>query len=78
MTQKDFLLEMDQLLDLPAGTLRGHEKLEELKNWDSTSLISLIALAESINDVQITPYQVVNCTTVGDILRLAQLDAAVE
>jgi len=74
MTRNEFLLEMDQLLELPAGTLRGHEKLEELKNWDSTSLISLIALAETTNGVHITPYQVISCITVADILRLAQIE----
>ena len=47
MNRDEFLLEMDEILDLPAGTLRGHEKLEELQNWDSTSLITFIALAES-------------------------------
>ena len=36
MTRDEFLLEMDETLGLPAGTLRGHEKLEELENWDST------------------------------------------
>ena len=44
MNRDEFLLEMDEILDLPAGTLRGHEKLEELQNWDSTSLITFIAL----------------------------------
>ena len=74
MTREKFLLEMDEFLGLPAGTLRGHEKLQELKNWDSTALISLIVLAETSNNVQITPDQVVDCTTVGDLLRLAQVE----
>ena len=43
MNRDEFLLEMDEILDLPAGTLRGHERLEELQNWDSTSLITFIA-----------------------------------
>ena len=45
-----FLLEIDEILGLRAGTLRGDEKLEDLQNWDSTALIRLfIALAESVS-----------------------------
>lgn len=74
ITREDFLLEMDEILGLSPGTLRGHEKLEELENWDSTSLISLIALAEGHNSVRISPEQVVGCSTVADLLRLAQVE----
>ena len=74
MTRDEFLLEMDQILGLRAGTLRGDEKLEELENWDSTSLITLIALADTNNGVRISLGQVVNCTTVADVLHLAGAD----
>jgi hypothetical protein len=72
MNRDEFLLEMDEILDLPAGTLRGHERLEELPNWDSTSLITFIALAETNNGASISPGQIVTCATVADLLRLAQ------
>jgi len=71
MNRDEFLLEIDDILGLPAGTLRGDEKLEELENWDSTSLISLIALADTNNGVRISLGQIVNCSTIGDVLRLA-------
>ena len=74
MNRDEFLLQMDEILDLPAGTLRGHERLEELQNWDSTSLITFIALAESNNGVSISPGQIVTCSTVADLLRLAQAE----
>jgi acyl carrier protein len=76
MTHSEFLLEMDEILGLPAGTLRGEEKLEELENWDSTSLISLISLAETNNGVAISPGQIVNCSTVADLLRLAGAESS--
>jgi hypothetical protein len=76
MTREQFLLGMDEFLGLPAGTLRGDEKLRELKNWDSTALISLIVLAETSNNVQNTPDQVVDCTMVADLLRLAQVEGS--
>jgi hypothetical protein len=74
MTSDEFLLQMDEILGLPAGTLRGNEKLEELENWDSTSLISFIALADSAAGANVSPAQVVNCLTVADLLRVARVD----
>lgn len=74
MTREEFLLQMDESLGLRPGTLRGDERLEELKSWDSTALISLIVLAETNNGAQISPDQVVGCSTVADLLRLAQVE----
>lgn len=74
MTRKEFLLEMDELLGLQPGVLQGDEKLEDLQNWDSTALIGLIVLAESANTVQISPDEVVGCSTVSDLLRLARVE----
>ena len=71
MTSQDLLLEVDKILGLRPGTLRGHERLDELENWDSTALISFVALAEGQNGVQISPVQIVSCSTVDDLLRLA-------
>ena len=67
MTREEFLLEMDEILGMRAGTLRGDEKLEELQNWDSTALIGLIVLAETANNTHISPDQVVGCSTVADL-----------
>ena len=74
MTRDQFLLEMDEILGLEPGTLKGHEKLEELENWDSTALVSLIAVAESHSNLDITLDQVVSCATVADLLRLVPLE----
>lgn len=74
MTRDQFLLEMDEILGLPTGTLRGHEKLEELASWDSIALINLIVLVETQNNASITPDQVVTCSTVADLLRLAGVE----
>ena len=72
----EFLLEMDEILGLRPGTLRGDEKLDELQNWDSAALIGLIVLAETANDAHISPDQVVGCSTVADLLRLARVDGS--
>jgi acyl carrier protein len=78
MTHDEFLLQMDEILGLPAGTVQGHQKLEELENWDSTALISFIVLAESNSNVSVSPDQIVSCSTVADLVRLAQVDGSGE
>ena len=74
MNRNEFLSQMDEILGLPAGTIRGHERLEELENWDSTALVSFIALADSASGVDIPLDQIVNCSTVADLVRLAQVE----
>jgi acyl carrier protein len=74
MTREKFLLEMDEILGLPAGTLHGDEKLDELATWDSVALINLMVLVETQNNTSITPDQVVACSTVSDLLRVAGVD----
>jgi acyl carrier protein len=76
ISREEFLSEMDEILGLRAGTLRGDEKLEELPNWDSTAVIGLIVLAETANDVLISPDQVAGCSTVADLLLLVQLQSS--
>jgi acyl carrier protein len=76
MSKDEFLLQMDEILGLPIGTIRGHEKLEELENWDSTALVSFIALADTASGVDIGLEQIVNCSTVADLVQLAQLEGS--
>ena len=71
MNRGEFLLEMEEILELPLGTLQGGERLDELQNWDSTALIELLVLVESAKGAYITPEQLVGCTTVADLLKLA-------
>ena len=74
MSREEFLLEMDEILGLRPGTLRGDENLEDIQNWDSTSLIGMVVLAEAANSVAITADEVLDCSTVADILRLAGVE----
>jgi acyl carrier protein len=74
MTYNEFLLEMDDILGLPAGTIRGDEKLEDLQNWDSTALVSFLVLAESTGSATPSLAQVANCETVADLVRLSRIE----
>jgi acyl carrier protein len=73
MTRKEFLSAMDNLLELPAGTLTGSEPLEDLENWTSLAMVEYIALADS-NSVKLSPRQIRDCETVDDLARLAKVD----
>jgi len=74
MSRAAFLSEIDEILGMRPGTLKGDEKLEDLHNWDSTALIGVIVLAEAASERHISPDQVVTCSTVADLLRLAGVD----
>jgi acyl carrier protein len=74
MTRDEFLREIEEILGLHPGTLKGEEKLEDLENWDSTALLSLIVEVESLSDAEITLEQVATCSTVADLLRLVPLE----
>lgn len=73
MTRTEFLLEMDDLLELPVGTLQGPEKLDDLEQWNSTALITFIALADTNNGTVVSHRQILGCSTVSDLLAVARV-----
>ena len=74
MTRQEFLSELDDILELAAGSLTGVERLEDLAQWNSTAMIGYIALADTNNQTRISPRQIVNCVTINDLLNLARVD----
>ncbi len=71
MNKSEFLTHVDKILELPEGTLKGDEKLEDLENWDSVSMVSFIALADEQYGTRLTARQFGNCETVDDLVNLA-------
>jgi len=64
---------MDNLLELPADTLRGAENLDDLENWNSLAMVEYIALADS-NGAKLSPRQIRECNTVDDLAQLAKVE----
>lgn len=73
MKREEFLQEMDALLERPAGSLKGPENLEDLECWDSTAMIGFIALVDSQSGQKLSPRDITKCTTVEDLLKLANV-----
>jgi len=73
MDRQAFLLQLDDILGLPAGSLKGPERLEELEMWDSLATMNVIALANEHFDVTLSPRQIARCTTVDELLALTPL-----
>ena len=75
MTRTEFLKSFDTILELPEGTLKGTEKLEDLENWNSLAMIDFIALADTNNGVKLATLQIAKSETVADLLKLAKVDS---
>lgn len=73
MTRAEFLINLDELVELAPGTLKGPEKIEDLGEWTSLSIIGFIALADANNGARLELRQVAKCQTIDDLLKVANV-----
>ena len=71
MDRKEFLLALDEMLELDAGTLTGTEELDSIDSWDSLAVISFIALVDERLGHVVEGEKLVKAKTVDDLLGLA-------
>ena len=71
MERPQFLSLIDELLELPPGTLTGDEILEGLDDWNSLAVIGFMAVANELYGVILSPKNIAACKTVNDLLELA-------
>lgn len=76
MDRKDFLLALDEMLELDAGTLQGDEELESLEGWDSLAVISFIALVDERIGIVVEGEKLAKARTVSDLLAVAGVAVA--
>jgi acyl carrier protein len=75
MSREEFLKKIDEILEQAPGTLQGPEKLEDYPLWDSTAMISFMALAdEHTGGATLVPRQIAACQTIDDLLGLAKVE----
>jgi acyl carrier protein len=70
MTHEEFLLLMDELLEVEPGTLKGPEKLADLEGWDSLSIVSFMGLASSRAGRTLSPKAIGASQTADDLFAL--------
>jgi acyl carrier protein len=70
MDRRELLTQLDEILELPSGTLTGAEPLSELDNWDSLAMMNFIALASDRYGTTLSPRQIAACSSVSDLMLL--------
>lgn len=73
MERQEFLTLLDELFELPVGTLKGAEQLDDLGHWDSLTMMGFVALANEHFDKTLSPRQFANCSKINDLLHLVDL-----
>ena len=74
MTRTDFLRSLDEILELTPGTLTGTESLSDYALWDSTAMVSFMALVHEQNGTNLVPKALEACDGVPDLLKLAGVE----
>jgi acyl carrier protein len=75
MEREKFLVLLDEAFELPEGTLKGPELVEDFGNWDSLRMMSVIALVDEHYNITLSPRQFLKCNTIDDLLELTRTSA---
>jgi acyl carrier protein len=70
LKRNEFLLLLDEALELEPGTVKWSETLDSLESWDSLAVISFMALVDEHFGISLQPRQIAACTTVADLTGL--------
>jgi acyl carrier protein len=70
LEKNEFLLSLDELLELEPGTVKGSETLDSFESWNSLAVISFMALVDEHFGISLQPRQIAACTTVADLTGL--------
>ena len=68
MTIAEKLNTLEELLDIPKDTLQEDTELDQLSQWDSMAVITLIAMFDETYGKAITPQTIKGFVTVKDII----------
>lgn len=78
VTRSEFYANLDDILDLPSGTITGAEDLKSLPTWDSLAVVSYIATVNGLFGLVLKGEAVKATRNVGDLVALCgtHVDAA--
>lgn len=69
LNKPEFYKELESILELGSGSLKGHETLDEI-SWDSMSVVMFIATADQNYSVAVAPSKLAAARTVADLYDL--------
>jgi acyl carrier protein len=72
MDRADLLKEIERIVELDDGILRGEETLKDLGDWDSLAIMSFIAMVDKKFSILIEGAKIIECKTVNDLIYLVQ------
>jgi acyl carrier protein len=67
-----FYRELEQILELSEGTVRGNLTLKDIPEWDSLAVVSFVGLADDTYGVILEPKKIENCLIVDDLAQLIE------
>ena len=70
MDEKQFVVNMEELLEVDPGSLHAGIELTSLPQWDSLAFVSFLAMADSKYGAKVAPVELRQCKTVGDLMKL--------
>ncbi|MCM2356548.1 MAG: acyl carrier protein [Geobacteraceae bacterium] len=70
MTRKEFIAEIENLVEVEAGTLTGESELGDIKQWDSLAVVAFIALVDENFGFTPSPKDIADSKTVEDLVRI--------
>ena len=70
MDIKAFCAKLDEVLDIPAGTVQPGQALDTLESWDSVAVLAFIAMADAEYGVTVPAKDIPECRTVDDLANL--------
>jgi len=61
---------MDELLEQAPGTISAEDRLADLEDWDSLTLMSFMAKVNTSYGLILPPQRIAQCKTVNDLEEL--------
>ncbi len=71
MSRNELLRQIEVIANMDPGALNGPEPLEDLADWDSLAVLSVISLFDKEFGVVVPADRVHECQNVNDIIALA-------
>jgi acyl carrier protein len=70
MTRHEFLRLIDQVLEVPTGTLQPGDSFQQHESWTSLAFLGLIAVVDEELGVTLSPAAVLKCTSLEQLMDL--------